>query len=256
MQATCHPWWAGGKRTSAALALATFRSASLACKPVPTVCDTHSVSDSREPKRKNANGSATMQTLIDFGIAELTLNGSVNFNLETVLRESGVARGSLYHHFGSRHGLIVHCEAIMLKDSLKIENETIRTLIESGKSGEELFEMLAFVTRLNGTDALREQRKRRIRTLAASVEDPTLLALIAESQIKGSDFLTESFAIAQEKGLIAPRAPLDAVVYLMQAMALGRILADITDNEALSDAVNNATVEAQRYLLNPQGDKN
>lgn len=202
--------------------------------------------------RKNLNGASTMETLIKFGVEELQRSGSINFNLENVLRESGVARGSLYHHFGSRHGLISHCEAVMLKSSLKNENEAIRSVIESGKSGEELFELLAGFTRINGSDALREQRGRRIRTLAASVEDESLRTLIAESQTKGSAFLVESFAIAKDKGLINPRIPLEALVYLMQAMFLGRILVDITGDTALSDSVNEATVETFRFLLNPQ----
>lgn len=193
-----------------------------------------------------------METLIKFGVEELQRSGSINFNLENVLRESGVARGSLYHHFGNRHGLISHCEAVLLKSSLKNENEIIRSVIESGKSGEELFELLASFTRINGSDALRQQRGRRIRTLAASVEDESLRTLIAESQMKGSAYLVESFTIARDKGLIAPRIPLDALVYLMQAMFLGRILVDITGDTCLSDSVNEATVETFRYLLNPQ----
>jgi AcrR family transcriptional regulator len=210
------------------------------------------VSDVVSKSRKNSNGATTMETLIRFGVEELQRSGSINFNLENVLRESGVARGSLYHHFGSRHGLISHCEATLLKSSLKAENEVIRSVIESGKSGEELFELLAGFTRINGSDALREQRGRRIRTLAASIEDDSLRKLIAESQMKGSTYLVESFALAKDKGLIKPRIPLDALVYLMQAMFLGRILVDITGDHQLSDSVNEATVETFRYLLNPQ----
>jgi AcrR family transcriptional regulator len=202
--------------------------------------------------RKNANGATTMETLVRYGVEELQRSGSVNFNLETVLRESGVARGSLYHHFGSRHGLISHCEAALLKTSLKAENEVIRSVIESGKSGEELFQLLAGFTRINGSEALREQRGRRVRTLAAAVEDESLKKMIAESQVKGSTFLVESFALAKDKGLIAPRIPLDALVYLIQAMFLGRVLVDITENSTLSDSVNEATVETLRYLINPQ----
>lgn len=202
--------------------------------------------------RKNANGAATVETLIHFGVLELQRSGSINFNLESVLRESGVARGSLYHHFGSRHGLISHCEAALLKSSLKAENELIRSVIESGENGEELFDLLASFTRINGSPALQEQRGRRVRTLAASVEDEHLRQLIAESQITGSTFLMESFVIAQQRGLIAPRIPINALVYLIQALFLGRVLVDITDDQPLSDAVNEATVDTFRYLLNPQ----
>lgn len=210
------------------------------------------MSNTEAARRKNANGASTMETLIKFGVAELERSGSVNFNLENVLRESGVARGSLYHHFGSRHGLISHCEAAVLKSSLKSQNEAIRSLIESGKTGQELFGLLAAFVQMNGSAPLREQRGRRIRTLAISVEDEQLRNLIADSQVKGSQFLVESFTIAEQKGLIKPRVPLDALVYLLQAMFLGRILVDITDNSDLSDSVNSSTIDTMRYLINPQ----
>lgn len=204
------------------------------------------------PARKNSNGSTTMETLISFGLKELSRSGSIDFSLETVLRESGVSRGSLYHHFGSRHGLICHCEAQQLKQTLKSENEIIRTLIETGTSGDELFELLAIFIRTLGSEKVVEQRSRRLRTLATSAEDPALRTMLAESQIKGSQFLIESFQIAIDKGFIKPLVPLDAMVYLIQSMFLGRALVDITNNAALSESVNEATIEALRHIMNPQ----
>lgn len=204
------------------------------------------------PKRKNINGASTMETLIEFGVAELQRSGSIDFNLETVLRESGVARGSLYHHFGSRHGLISHCEAQLLKQSLKSENEIIRQLIEGGDSGRQLFELLSVFIRNLGSAEVMQQRSRRIRTLATSVEDPKLRALLAESQIKGSQYLVDSYQLAVDKGLIAPRVDLPSLVYVTQALFLGRILADITDQSDLSDSVNETTIVALEYLMNPQ----
>lgn len=187
-----------------------------------------------------------------FGMDELKQSGSVNFNLENVLRESGVSRGSLYHHFGSRHGLISHCEAQLLKESLKSENELIRLLIESGKSGEELFNMLSVLIRTLGSDSMLDQRARRIRTIAASMEDDNLRAMLADSQIKGSQYLADSYEMAKQRGLIKPKVDIETIVYLTQAMFLGRILVDITDRSDLSDSVNDAIVLVLRTLMNPK----
>ncbi len=203
-------------------------------------------------KRKNVNGASTMETLIEYGIAELKRSGSIDFNLENVLRESGVARGSLYHHFGSRHGLISQCEAQLLKQTLKSENEIIRKLIEGGDSGRQLFELLSVFIRNLGSADVMQQRSRRIRTLATSVEDPQLRSLLAESQIKGSQYLVDSYQLAVDKSLIAPRVDLPSLVYVTQALFLGRILVDITDDTGLSASVNEATIAALEHLMNPQ----
>lgn len=204
------------------------------------------------PSRKNVNGMSTMEVLLQFGMDELKQSGSVNFNLENVLRESGVSRGSLYHHFGSRHGLISHCEAQLLKESLKSENELIRILIESGNSGEELFNMLSVLIRTLGSVSMLDQRARRIRTIAASMEDDNLRAMLADSQIKGSQYLADSYEMAKQKGLIKPKVDIETIVYLTQAMFLGRILVDITDRSDLSDSVNDAIVLVLRTLMNPK----
>lgn len=204
--------------------------------------------------RKNVNGASTMETLIAFGLEELKQSGSIDFNLENVLRESGVSRGSLYHHFGSRHGLIAHCEAQLLKQTLKSENEVIRVLIEASASGDELFGFLEAFIRTLGDPAITEQRSKRIRSLATSVEDSNLRSMLAESQVKGSDFLTESFEIAVNKGLISPRVDIPSLVYLIQALFLGRVLVDITEDEKLSSSVNEAIIEAIRHLTRPTPD--
>lgn len=193
-----------------------------------------------------------MDVLIRHGVEELKQSGSVNFNMENVLRESGVSRGSLYHHFGSRHGLISHCEAYLLKESLKSENELIRHLIESGSSSEELFGLLHAVVKSLGSDGLKEQRGRRIRTIAASIEDGPLRDMLADSQIKGSRYLAESYELARQRGLIDPIVDIETLVYLTQAMFLGRVLVDITDRDELSDSVNEAIFLMITTLMNPR----
>jgi hypothetical protein len=84
------------------------------------------------------------------------------------------------------------------------------------------------------------------------MEDANLRTMLTEAQDKGSKFFAESLALAQEKGLIKPIVDLDALSYLVQSMFLGRILVDNTENVALSDAVNEATITALEKLLNPQ----
>jgi AcrR family transcriptional regulator len=193
-----------------------------------------------------------MAALLQFGIEELSQSGPINFNLENVLRESGVSRGSLYHHFGNRMGLIARCEAVLLKQSLKADNEGVRLLISMGISGKELFAVLSEQIRMNGSVEAVARRQQRIRTLGMAVEDEGLRQMLTDAQDKGSRFFAETLAIAKDRGLIQPVGDLDALSYLIQSMFLGRILVDNTHDEALSDALNEATIVALEGLLNPQ----
>jgi hypothetical protein len=157
----------------------------------------------------------------------------------------------LYHHFGSRYGLISYCQAHELKQTLKTENEGIRFLIENGQNGRQLFDALASVIRTLGSEKNIQQRQLRIRSLATSTDDESLRTLLAESQITGSQFLVDSYQLAVDKGFMKPRINLEGLVQLTQAMFLGRALVDITQDESLSHSVNEATIAALEYLMNP-----
>ncbi|CAB4643294.1 unannotated protein [freshwater metagenome] len=97
-----------------------------------------------------------------------------------------------------------------------------------------------------------DQRGRRIRTIAASMEDDNLRAMLADSQIKGSQYLVDSYEMAKQQGLIKPKIEIETIVYLTQAMFIGRVLVDITEREDLSDSINEAIVLVLRTLMNPQ----
>lgn len=63
-----------------------------------------------EPLRKRSDGLATIELVLEHARAELEASGPVRFNLDRVIESSDVARSSVYHHFGSRAGLIATIE--------------------------------------------------------------------------------------------------------------------------------------------------
>ena len=59
---------------------------------------------------KRRDGLRTISRIVEFAAKELDEVGAVQFNLDRVIEKSGVSRGSVYHHFGDRDGLIVAVE--------------------------------------------------------------------------------------------------------------------------------------------------
>ncbi|MDQ3484221.1 MAG: TetR/AcrR family transcriptional regulator [Actinomycetota bacterium] len=47
------------------------------------------------------------RALLDTAVAMLAERGADGFTIDEVLAESGTSSSSLYHHFGSRHGLLI-----------------------------------------------------------------------------------------------------------------------------------------------------
>lgn len=70
------------------------------------------------PKRKQPD--QTRQLLLQSAFAEIHRNGFRGASLETILRETGVTKGALYHHFGSKSKL-----------GLAVLDELIRPYVEA-----------------------------------------------------------------------------------------------------------------------------
>lgn len=203
-------------------------------------------------KRKNFNGDRTVAKLLEYARIELERSGPLEFNLATVLRDSGVARSSFYHHFGDRSSIIALCQIAELKDSLRVENELLRLLVESSNSGSQLFELLAMQIRQNGENAQVRRRRQRMEMLVLANGDQVLRAALADAQARGTDYLVDTLTIARDRGLMSPSAPVEQIAEVMQAMFMGRIFVDVLEDESRSHLVNEGTVAALRLLVNPQ----
>lgn len=205
-----------------------------------------------ENSRKYANGTTTTAKLLEFALKELERSGPLDFNLDNVLAESGVSRGSFYHHFGDRASVIARCEAELLKQSLKTDNEALRFLVENLSSGQEIYDLLAIRIRQNGTDEQVRRRRQRFQTIAMAFGDDSLRELLNDQQTKGTNFFWETLEESQRRGQIAPVVDLEGIAHFIQAAFLGRVLVDQLGDDRISGLVDDITVESLRLMLNPQ----
>jgi AcrR family transcriptional regulator len=60
----------------------------------------------RQPKLKAARGvTATREAVLRAAVAEFTAKGLAGARMDTIARAAGVAKGLLFHHYGSKEGL-------------------------------------------------------------------------------------------------------------------------------------------------------
>lgn len=208
--------------------------------------------EEQSKSRKYANGSTTVAKLLEHALVELDRSGPLDFSLDAVLAESGVSRGSFYHHFGDRASIIARCEAEKLKQSLKSDNEALRMIVESNATGEQIFSLLEMRIRLNGSEDQILRRQQRIETLAMAIGDEKLQTMLNDAQVKGTTYFLETLQLAQSRGHIDPTCDLEGIAHLVQTMFLGRVLIDQMADARASDLVNEATIEALRLMLRPQ----
>jgi AcrR family transcriptional regulator len=201
----------------------------------------------RETSRR---GRATAAKLIEFAAKELDRVGPVKFDIDSVLRKSKISKGSLYHHFGSKNGLLVAVETQQFIKYLDKQNTLLRNLVETRKSASEFLTLMTRVMEISGLPENRDLRKKRIRAIAVAAHDRDLSEFIKTEQIKGSLYLAQTLQIAKDRGWIKPDVDVLAASYWIQGLFMGHIMLDITEIKDLDKAWNSIAVDAIRSFIN------
>jgi AcrR family transcriptional regulator len=200
----------------------------------------------RETRRK---GRETIAKLLEVTISELDRVGLAEIDIESLLRKSKISKGSLYHHFGSKNGLLAAAEAQQFMKYLKREGETFRKLIEDCKSKQKFIDLVAAVMKITRLEANVDFRKKRVRAIAMSFNDENLAQVLKNAQIEVTQYLAGSFQIAKDRGWVKPDTDLMALSYWIQGVFIGHIMLDITEQTEHEDAWGQVAFEALRPFL-------
>lgn len=186
-----------------------------------------------QPKRAETRqqGRKTMKLLIDHALIELNKNGAANFDLDAVLRRSKTSKGSLYHHFGSKNGLIVAVETEVIRSGLTSDNQVLRQMIEACNSPQDFFNAIELAMRAGAGEPTRDVRRQLIRSIAFAQHDKNLAATLRETSMMGTQYLAETLAVAQRKGWLKNDIELTALSFWLQGIFIGQIMIDITNTK-------------------------
>ena len=194
----------------------------------------------------------TRQRLLELALIELDKNGLSGFDLDDLLARSKISKGSLYHHFGSKNGLIIAAEVHLLLATYDEGNRLLRLLIENTKNADEFASHMELMVRTATNAESEESRRRRVRALALAQHNPGLAKEIRKSQIVGTNYLAETMQIAGDNGWLRSDINVKAFSYWQQGMFFGHKLLDITDEDDLQDPWNEIAIIALRAFMQPR----
>ena len=202
-------------------------------------------------RRKRSDGLRTIERVLKAAEEEMAEFGFVKFNLDRVMEKSGVARSSVYHHFGGRDGVIAALETSSTMRSLERGTAEFEAFLDTLTSGEKAFELIEMGVRSFNSSENRSMRQRRISSLAASHNSAAIREVLAHDQQTGTEVLARVIEKARDNGLCNPIEPILGVAYVIQSMLVGRILVDISEDPALDTQWEDAAIATLRQILRP-----
>lgn len=177
-----------------------------------------------------ASGSGTnpsRQALLDAAVSMLDERGVDGFTIDEALLESGTSSSSLYHHFGSRHGLLIAAQEESYRRAARGED---RGNLDGGLRATTTEQFLDYVAgqleRIVTDPAARSVRRSRLAAAALALASTDLAAQTAGVQEKMLEAIAEMFDDAQARGLINPQLDTRAYAAWFHGMTLGRTVTE------------------------------
>ncbi|MEN9992840.1 MAG: hypothetical protein RLY83_410 [Actinomycetota bacterium] len=187
---------------------------------------------------------ATMVTLMD----EHALS---NIQVDNVLRDSNISKGSLYHHFENFDELVESALITRFAASVDISIQLVASAVNDTKSAKEFVEKIIEVTTVTQGRERSRFRLERARVIGLSVNSPRLLERLELEQDRLTAAMADIVREAQEKGWVNKTYDAKTIAVFMQAYTIGRVIDDVaSDNEHIdSQSWNDVVNAAVKSLL-------
>jgi AcrR family transcriptional regulator len=170
-----------------------------------------------------------MQAVLDAVAERLMAGDELLIRIPEICEATGVNYGSVYHHFGSREGVIDAAYNMIFSRLVEEDIRTFRQVSESVETLDEYIRVMQpIVTKLSSGPDRKARRAMRIRIVAAASTRPGLRELIGESQARLTTDLARLTASAQQKGWLRDDISPRALAVLFQILIFGRALDDVS----------------------------
>ena len=172
---------------------------------------------------------ATHRALIDCGVELAKEFGMYSFTVEQLLTRSGIAKGSLYHHFEDFNDLVECVQVRIFTGYVELDILAIQQALDAATDRDKLVNLISLITRT----ALQPQRSiiriQRARIISATQGRERFAARIGHEQKLLNDQMTRVITFGQERGWVKPDLDAQALALFVQGYAFGLILNDVAE---------------------------
>ena len=176
-----------------------------------------------------------LDSVVNITIDLLEKHGESGFRIEDLMELTGISKSSLYLRFGSRDGLLATAYSRIFTAQVMESVTGLSSIINRARTPEELRAGLHAATAFVASPQRFKQRLERAAIIAGIRGRPEFQDSLRLAQIELTNSVAALFEEAQRKGLINIKYSPRIAAQFIQALTLGRIVAEIEDisNEEL-----------------------
>ncbi len=177
-----------------------------------------------------------MQTVLEAVAERLMEADEMLIRIPEICEATGINYGSVYHHFGSREGVIDAAYDMIFSRLVEEDLRVIRQVNETVQSLDEYIAVMRpIVATLSSGPQRKARRALRMRIVAAASTRPELEALVGATQARLTEDLRRLTEFAQERQWLRDDISARFLAVLFQILIFGRTLDDISNDPIEED---------------------
>lgn len=158
-------------------------------------------------------------------------HGPSGFTVESLLQESGVSKGSLYHHFLDFTDVLEESVVRTYLTTLEEDLAALAWMIGDNPSPEHMRETLLTIVRLSSTEHRAAQRMRRVHLFSMSNHGTQgMREKLAHHQTRSIHALADIVRKAQELKVVRGDLDAEATAALVLSLVFGRVVSDVSES--------------------------
>jgi AcrR family transcriptional regulator len=170
-----------------------------------------------------------MRAVLEAVSERLMVSDEMLIRIPEICESTGVNYGSVYHHFGSREGVIDAAYSLIFSRIVEEDVAALRQVNESVTTIDEYLDAVRPVLeRMSNTEERVIRRAIRSRIVAAAIMRPNLRGMIGNDQARLTKELLRVAEFGQEREWMRRDVSAHSIAMLMQAILLGRTLDDLS----------------------------
>ena len=188
------------------------------------------------PQPVQARAESTIAVVIEATIKAIEAGGEASVRIDDILNQTGISKGSLYHHFGGREGLIAAARVTQFSRFVAEDAKNIRDSLTKAKTLDEFVSTVSALVQTGSGGERELARMNRLGVIASSYGRPELRESLAIQQHSHTEAIADAVRYGQQMGWLRSDVDARAVAVFVQGYNLARVLLDIdTDPIAVSD---------------------
>ena len=186
------------------------------------------------PKPVQARAEATVATVIEATVEALESGNEADVRIDEILAKTGISKGSLYHHFGGREGLIAAARVVQFNRIVEADAEFIQQQLTKTSTREEYLAVVGQLVNVANTPDRQRARFSRFSAVSSSYGRPELWEALAYQQHVHTEAIADAVRHGQARGWVRPDLDARAISVFVQGYSLSRVLGDL-DTDPVTD---------------------